>query len=64
MPRHQHHVVSAGYLRFFADPQQRIRLVDKPTRAAVPRLVGVRDAFVRTHFNSVVDGDGRRIDQL
>lgn len=64
MPRHQHHVVSAGYLRFFADAKQRLRLIDKPTRSAIPRLVGVRNAFVRTHFNSVVDGEGRKLDHL
>jgi hypothetical protein len=64
MKRRKHHVVSAGYQRFFGDDTGRLRLVEKATRTAIARLVGVRDAFVQEHFNSITDDDGHRSDEL
>ena len=56
-------MVSAGYLRLFADGE-RIRLIDKSSRQALPNLVGVKDTFVRSHFNSIRPGQGLVLDQL
>lgn len=59
MSRKHHHVVSAGYQRFFAEGE-RIMLITKATRTALP--VGVRDNFLRKHFNSTKTPDGQRSD--
>jgi len=48
--RDHHHVVTAGLLRHFADGQ-RIRLVDKHT--ATSKIVGVRNTFVMSGFNTM-----------
>lgn len=53
--RKRHHIVSRGYLRFFAEGE-RILLCDKTTRAAKP--VGTADAFVRSRFNGYLTDNG------
>jgi hypothetical protein len=45
-----HHVVSRGYLRFFADGK-RASYIDRRDRS-FKRYVGIRDMFVETRFNS------------
>jgi hypothetical protein len=63
--RKRHHVVSEGYLRFFADGDGRLLACDKTPIDGAPRLrlVGTRDLFVRKHFSSYAV-DGRRVDDL
>ncbi len=58
--RKRHHVVSEGYLRFFADGR-RILLCEKFARTA--KVVGTGDAFVSKHFNTIF-ADDHRLDQL
>jgi hypothetical protein len=62
--RERHHVVSQGYLRFFADGKI-LTLCDKVPREGAPRVrrVGTRDVFVRSHFSSYTV-NGQRFDQV
>ena len=47
--RKRHHVVSRGYLRFFADGEL-LQLIDKESHTY--KTAGTRTVFVRLHFNS------------
>lgn len=55
----RHHLVSRGYLRFFAT-KERLWLCDKSAMSV--KKVGIGDVFVRTHFNSVGDEFGRLLE--
>jgi len=57
----RHHVVSEGYLRFFAAGKH-VTLCDKVPREGTPRLrsAGTKDVFVRSHFSSYTI-NGRRV---
>jgi hypothetical protein len=54
-PSHRHHLVSRGYLRFFAKGEQ-LLLID--LKAHTYRPVGTRDAFVKANFNSWLSDEG------
>ncbi|MEX2551804.1 MAG: DUF4238 domain-containing protein [Actinomycetota bacterium] len=62
--RSRHHVVSQGFMRFFADGK-RVLLCDKtePTSGWQVRLAGTSDVFVRDHFNSYRE-QGKWVDRL
>jgi len=62
--RKHHHVVSEGYLRFFA-ADKHVLLCDKVPKDGQPRmrLAGTKGVFVRRHFSSYTV-DGQRFDQV
>jgi Protein of unknown function (DUF4238) len=50
-----HHLVSAGYQRNFANDQRRLAVVNARTGDLAPRLRAVKSNWVEKHWNSVTD---------
>ena len=59
----KHHVVSAGYLRYFADDDGLVRLWKKSDATVTPPIP-LRHAFFAKGFNTFLGPDGQPVDQV